>query len=73
MKEEEIQLYEENLKNYSLFIKNRSGLKTDILKCIKIFEYFEDYEKCKDLLEIINDPLNINKNRDKDQIGKSFK
>jgi hypothetical protein len=54
MKEKEKKEYEKNLIKYSLIIRDQKASKEEIMKCIKVFEYFEEYEKCKDLLEILS-------------------
>jgi len=54
MKEKEKKEYENNLIKYSLIIRDQKASKEEIMKCIKVFEYFEEYEKCKDLLEILS-------------------
>lgn len=54
MKEKEKKEYEKNLIKYSLIIRDQKASKEEIMKCIKVFEYFEEYEKCKDLLGILN-------------------
>jgi hypothetical protein len=54
MKEKEKKEYEKNLIKYSLIIRDQKASKDEIMKCIKVFEYFEEYEKCKDLLEILS-------------------
>lgn len=59
-------LYDENLAKYTLIMCGRSEDKQDIIDCIKIFEKFEDYEKCQDLLNILS---NIEKEKD---IGKTI-
>jgi hypothetical protein len=58
MKEKEKKEYENNLIKYSLIIRDQKASKEEIMKCIKVFEYFEEYEKCKDLLEILSKPGN---------------
>jgi hypothetical protein len=54
MKEKEKKEYEKNLIKYSLIVRDQKASKEEIMKCIKVFEYFEEYEKCKDLFEILN-------------------
>lgn len=55
MKPEEIKIYEDFLSKYTEIMrtsgKNHTG--SHILECITIFEKLEDYDKCKDLLDII--------------------
>jgi hypothetical protein len=55
MKLDEIKIYEQALSVYTEIVrtygKNHSAV--DILECIRIFEKLEDYDKCKDLLDII--------------------
>lgn len=45
--------YDSNLKEYSHIIRMNIKDKERILKCLQMFEYFEDYEKCKDLISIL--------------------
>jgi Na+/phosphate symporter len=54
MKPDEIKKYEDNLSNYSLILRGDEKNKDEILECIRIFEYFEDYEKCKDLIKVLD-------------------
>jgi len=55
MKAEEKDKYEETLLAYSSIVKYKKATKEEIVECIKAFEYFEDYEKCKDLIGILDD------------------
>jgi hypothetical protein len=62
MKSEEIKIYENALSVYTEIMRT-SGKKhgtSDILEYISIFEKLEDYDKCKDLLDIIRSK-NFNK------------
>ena len=60
-------LYDENLVRYTLIMGSRSVDRQDIIDCIKIFERFEDYEKCQDLLNILS---NIEKGKN---VGKTIR
>ena len=53
MKENEKEIYNKNLIIYSGIIKEKIKNKDKILDCIKLLEYFEEYEKCNHLLNII--------------------
>lgn len=53
MKEEDKKVYDSALSDYSIIIRSGGNSLDQIKDCIKAFEYFEDYEKCKDLLEIL--------------------
>jgi Na+/phosphate symporter len=53
MKVEEKKKYDDNLLKYSSILRGLSYSEQEIRECIKIFEYFEDYEKCKDLIKFI--------------------
>ena len=55
MKENEKEIYNKNLIIYSAIIRERIRDKDKILDCIKLLEYFEDYEKCNHLLAIIKE------------------
>lgn len=65
MKKEEKDIYDSALKVYSSIIKWGGNSLVEIEECISTLEYFEDYEKCKDLLEI----LNAYKSKNKNQLG----
>lgn len=54
MKAEEKDKYEETLLAYSSIVKYKKATREEIVECIKAFEYFEDYEKCKDLIGILD-------------------
>ena len=58
MKENEKEIYNKNLIIYSAIVRGRIKDKNKILDCIKLLEYFEDYEKCNHLLIIIKDTDN---------------
>ena len=62
MKIEEKKKYDNNLSQYSSIVRGDSRSIDEILKCIEIFEYFEDYEKCEDLIQILK---NLNNNTKK--------
>ena len=53
MKEEDIKIYDSALSDYSIIIRHGGNSLGQIEDCIKSLEYFEDYEKCQDLLEIL--------------------
>lgn len=54
MTEEDKILYNSALRVYSAIMKSGGNSIEEIKECIEILEEFEDYEKCKDLLEIFN-------------------
>lgn len=63
MKIEEKEKYDNNLLQYSSIVRGDSNSIEEILRCIEIFEYFEDYEKCEDLIQILkNQKRNIEHN-----------
>jgi hypothetical protein len=53
MKERDKEKYNDNLAEYSSIVRERTKDRERILGCLKMFEYFEDYEKCKDLINIL--------------------
>lgn len=55
MRENEKEIYNKNLRLYSDIVKNKILDRTKILECQRLFEYFEDYEKCDHLLQILRD------------------
>jgi hypothetical protein len=55
MKENEKEIYNKNLIIYSAIVREKIRDKDKILDCIKLLEYFEDYEKCNHLLIIIKE------------------
>jgi hypothetical protein len=55
VKENEKEIYNKNLVIYSAIVRKRIRDKNKILECIKLLEYFEDYEKCNHLLSIIKE------------------
>lgn len=61
MKESEKSKYDKNLKLYSEIVKKRIPSREKIMGCLNVFEYFEDYEKCEHLLQILKE-LDKNKN-----------
>jgi hypothetical protein len=65
LKGEEKEIYDSALRVYSAIMKWGGNSLTEIEECISTLEYFEDYEKCKELLEI----LNAYKSKNKNQIG----
>ena len=54
MTQDEKIIYDSALRVYSSIMKKRGNSIGEIQECISVLEYFEDYEKCKDLLDIIN-------------------
>jgi hypothetical protein len=55
MKENEKEIYNKNLKLYSAIVREKIKDKAEILECIRLLEYFEDYEKCEHLINIIKE------------------
>jgi hypothetical protein len=55
MKENEKEIYNKNLKLYSTIVREKIKDKVEILECIRLLEYFEDYEKCEHLLGIVKE------------------
>ena len=55
MKEAEKDIYNNNIQLYSQIVRNKSKDKEKVLECLGVFEYFEDYEKCDDLLRILRE------------------
>jgi hypothetical protein len=55
MKENEKEIYNKNLKLYSAIVREKIKDKAEILECIRLLEYFEDYEKCEHLFNIIKE------------------
>jgi hypothetical protein len=53
MEENEKKIYDNNLSEYSSIIKGKMRDRERIKSCLKMFEYFEDYEKCKDLNKVL--------------------
>jgi hypothetical protein len=66
MKDSDIKLYEISLKTYSEIMSGQGRKRTmdEIKECLETFERLEDYDKCKDLLNVIKMEVN-NKNVDK--------
>lgn len=60
MKNSDILIYEESLKLYSDIMSRHGKNKTiiEIRECMEIFERLEDYDKCRDLLNIIRIEFN---------------
>ena len=54
LNQEEKNIYDSALRVYSSIIKWGGNSLGEIQECIDVLEYFEDYEKCKELLEILN-------------------
>lgn len=65
LEREEKEIYDSALRVYSSIMKWGGNSLVEIEECIGVLEYFEDYEKCKDLLEI----LNAYKSKNKNQLG----
>jgi hypothetical protein len=65
LNEEEKEIYNSALRVYSSIIKWGGNSLGEIEECIGVLESFEDYEKCKELLEI----LNAYKSKNKNQLG----
>jgi hypothetical protein len=55
MKENEKEIYNRNLMLYSSIVREKIKDKVEIIECIRLLEYFEDYEKCEHLLTIIKE------------------
>jgi hypothetical protein len=55
MKENEKEIYNKNLKLYSAIVREKIKDKAEILECIRLLEYFEDYEKCEHLTNIMKE------------------
>jgi hypothetical protein len=53
MSEEDKNFYNQTLSDYSNIIRNGGNSLDQISKCIERLEKFEDYEKCRDLFEIL--------------------
>ena len=60
MKNSDILIYETSLKLYSDIMRTHGRNKTlsEIRECMETFEKFEDYDKCKDLLDLIRMEFN---------------
>lgn len=66
MKDSDVKKYNLSLKLYSEIMSNRGKGRTilEIRECLKIFENLEDYDKCKDLLNVLRiefDDENVDK------------
>lgn len=53
MREEDRKVYDRALADYSLIIRSGGNSLEQIESCLRALEEFEDYEKCRDLLEIL--------------------
>ena len=51
-------IYDKNLIIYSAIVRGKIKNKDETLECIRLLEYFEDYEKCEHLANIIKDGNN---------------
>jgi hypothetical protein len=58
VKKYEKEIYDKNLIIYSAIVRGKIKNKDEILECIRLLEYFEDYEKCEHLANIIKDGNN---------------
>jgi hypothetical protein len=65
MREEDRKVYDRALADYSLIIRSGGNSLQQIENCMHALENFEDYEKCKDLLEILKAYRSKNSNEDK--------
>ena len=55
MKENEKEIYNNNLNLYSKIVREKIKNRNKILECIRLLEYFEDYEKCEHLTNIVKE------------------
>jgi hypothetical protein len=53
MNRDDKKIYDQALSKYSMIVRCGGNSIEEIKECISIFEYYEDYEKCADLLEIL--------------------
>lgn len=53
MDEEDKRIYESAIRVYTSIMKGGGNSIGEIEQCIDILEEYEDYEKCKDLLEVL--------------------
>ena len=53
MRKDQIDEYGKALLRYPLIVRGSTRDRDVILECIRIFEYCEDYEKCKHLKDIL--------------------
>lgn len=63
MTDKEIQKYNSNLDLYSSIMRNKTKDIPVIEECLRVFEYFEDYEKCEHLIRILKEETDL-KNHD---------
>ena len=63
MRKDQIDEYDANLSTYSMIVRGLIRNTTEILECIRIFEYCEDYEKCKHLKDVLSNIENGEKIR----------
>jgi hypothetical protein len=63
MRRDQIEEYDRNLSTYSMIVRGSISNRSEILECIRVFEYCEDYEKCKHLKDILSDIENGKKIR----------
>jgi hypothetical protein len=61
----EKEIYDSVLRVYSSIMRWGGNSLSEIEECISVLERFEDYEKCKDLLDV----LNAYKSKNKNQLG----
>lgn len=55
MKDSDIKIYDSYLKMYSEIMSGQGKIRTiqEIKECLDVFEKLEDYDKCRDLLNVI--------------------
>lgn len=53
MTADEKNMYNQALDEYCRIVRHGGNTIEEVQNCLKMMEYFEDYEKCKDLSEII--------------------
>lgn len=65
MKDSDIKIYDTSLIAYSEIMSGHGKNKTiqEIKECLEAFEKLEDYDKCRDLLNIIMEINNRNVNK----------
>jgi len=55
MRDEEVEIYNNNLELYSTIVRSKIKARDLVEECLRVFEYFEDYEKCEDLIRILRE------------------